>query len=173
MLEGTTKRLAIFCALLLCAGCGASIELERGDVPLESVFDSTSFYLNVNDGSRTKPDNWDGHLNLLWTNDEKREAVVAKNLEMLLSGLKAGGFQFVDEISDGTVCADLRFKSVRFDPVGGWLTDDARIDYIDLASGETLGTVVADEIWITPTVKMVFEALLNGSLELWGVASEE
>ena len=155
------------------AGCGTSVELQRGDIALEEIFQSSTFYLDVEDGSKTKPDNWDGYTNMIWTNDKKRAKVVSDHIQLLLDRLKEHGFSFVGKIDDSSVRASLKFKSVRFDPLAGWLTDDAQIAYSDTGSGEILGTVVADEIWITPTVKMVFEGLVQGSLELWGQATDD
>ncbi|MGB5354803.1 MAG: hypothetical protein WBN32_14415 [Woeseia sp.] len=171
----TTKIIfpALISISLLCSGCGASIELQRSEVALEELLVSTKFYLNIDDGSKLKPDNWDGHINLLWTNDEKRAIVVAENIQFLRTELENSGFDFVENAEDCSVLANLKFKSVRFDPVGGWLTDDAQIEYKSSIDGNTLGTVVADERWVTPTVKMVFNALVKGSLELWGQTPSE
>ena len=164
---------ALLMAVLLCSGCGASIELQRGDIELDQLFDTSKFYLRIEDGSESKPDNWDGHVNLIWTDEKKRAVVVADHIQLLKTELEKSGFVFVDNTDKSSVIANLKFKSVRYDPVGGWLTDDAKIEYTTTLDGESLGTVVADEIWITPTIKMVFEALVKGSVELWGQSSGE
>ena len=166
-------RLSLLLTLSMCAGCGANIELQRGDVPLNETLDTTRFYLEFHDGSTSKPDNLDGYLNSMWTNDAKREAVVAEHLQYLKTELATHGFTFVTTAQESTVLANLKIKSVRFDPVAGWITDDARIVYSPTAGGADLGIVVADEIWFTPTVKMVFDALVQGSLELWGLTCDE
>ena len=167
-----TRTIVLLFLALSCVGCGASIKLEPGEQPLPEFLPEARFYLTVQDGSDSKPDNWDGNLNLLWTNEEKRAAVVEKNIKMLIDGFEQNGFMFVGSENDGTVIANLEFKSVRFDPIGGWITDDARIAYTDAGTGGSLGTVVADERWTTPTVEMVFRALLKGSLKLWGQSNE-
>jgi hypothetical protein len=166
-------RLALLFMLSMCAGCGAHIELQRGAVPVDETLDTSRFYLMFEDGSTSKPDNLDGYLNLMWTSDAKRVAVVADHLQYLKTELKAHGFTFVETAEDSTVLANLKIKSVRYDPVAGWITDDARIVYSPTSGGADFGIVVADEIWFTPTVKMVFEALVRGSLELWGHTSDE
>lgn len=160
--------IAILASAFLVSGCGASIELQRSDPDLASKFESSEFFLLVEDGSKSKPDNWDGNLNLIWTNDDKRAKIVAENIQMLRSDLEENGFVFVETQIDSSVVANLIFKSVRFDPTTGWITDDARITYLSTDSGKELGTVIADEVWVTPTVKAVFGALVKGSLELWG-----
>ena len=159
--------------LATCTGCGANIELQRGDSELSSVFTTSTFYLDVDDGSKSKPDNIDGYVNLMWTNDETRAQLVAEQLQYLQSQLEAQGFRFVTTAEDSSVHAHLRIKSVRYDPVLGWITDDARIVYASTRDDAELGTVVADEIWFTPTIKMVFDALVQGSLRLWGLKADE
>jgi len=168
-----SARLTLSMTLAMCAGCGANIELQRGEVSLSETLDTTRFYLKFDDGSTSKPDNLDGYVNLLWTNDAKRVAIVAQHVEYLETELATHGFIFVASAEESTVLANLRIKSVRYDPIAGWITDDARIVYSPTDGGADLGTVVADDIWFTPTVKMVFEALVRGSLELWGRTPDE
>jgi len=165
----------VLLSLLLssCAGCGANIELQRGATSLQDALSTSTFYLILDDGSKSDPDNVDGFINLMWTDDQKREAVVAEHIQFLKSELIAHGFNFVSSQDDSTVLANLRIKSVRYDPAGGWITDDASLVYSPTLGGADLGTVLADEIFFTPTVKMVFEALVKGSLELWGKAFQE
>ena len=164
---------AVLIILLICTGCGTNIQLQRGEIALEEIFESSEFYLEVEDGSRSKPDNLDGYVNLIWTNDEKRERVVAEHIQLLRTELSKHGFVFVETLEESSVCAALKFKAVRFDPIGGWITDDAQISYTGSKNGEELGTVVANEVLITPTIKMVFESLVIGSLELWGQTPDE
>jgi hypothetical protein len=167
------KIIATLVALPFVAGCGASIELQRGDIDLAEQFESSKFFLVFEGGSGSKADNWLDDQNLIWTNDEKRKEVVAESILYLIGELEKNGFVFVDTKSGGPVLASLRFKSVRFDPMAGWITDGAQISYLSAENGDELGTVVADEGFITPKVKVVFDALIKGSLELWGRAPEE
>ncbi len=159
--------------LLGLTGCGANIELQRDAGDLSGRLVESQFFLAFDDGSESNPDNIDGYLNLVWTNDEKREAVVAEQVDRLLKELQANGFKFVESKDESTVIANLRINSVRYDPVGGWITDDAAIAYVHTDSSEKLGTVIADEVWVTPTLEWVINALVEGSLELWGVSSPE
>ena len=169
-----TQRLIALAALVAtCSGCGANIELQRSESEQGTELATSTFYLDFDDGSKSKPDNIDGYLNLIWTNDATRAKLVAEHLQELQSQLEARGFRFVATVEESTVRANLQIKSVRFDPVLGWITDDARIVYASTQDGANLGTVVADEIWFTPTIKMVFDALVEGSLRLWGLMSDE
>ena len=168
------SRIAVLSALLAtCTACGANIEMQRNDPALSGMFSNSKFYLEFDDGSKSNPDNIDGYVNLLWTNDSTREKLVDEYLKFLQSELQANGFNFVSTAEDSSVHAHLRIKSVRFDPVLGWITDDAQVVYTRTDGGAELGTVVADEIWFTPTIKMVFEALVEGSLRLWGLRPDE
>jgi hypothetical protein len=169
-----TSRFAVLAVLLpALVGCGANVELQRGPTPLSNLLASSRFYLSVDDRSTSDPDNIDGHANLLWTDELKRAQVVTEHIALLRTELSSHGFTFVPTPEECSVIAHLRIKSVRFDPLGGWLTDDARIVYSAASSGDELGTVVADENFVTPTVQKVFEALVAGSVELWGQASDK
>jgi hypothetical protein len=165
--------IALSMLAVTCFGCGANIELQRSDSELATELATSSFYLDFSDGSKSKPDNIDGYLNLIWTHNATRAKLVAEHLQDLQSRLQAQGFRFVTTVEDSTVRANLQIKSVRFDPVLGWITDDARIVYASTRDGANLGAVVADEIWFTPTIKMVFDALVEGSLRLWGLKPDE
>ena len=59
------------------------------------MFSNSKFYLEFDDGSKSNPDNIDGYVNLLWTNDSTREKLVDEYLKFLQSELQANGFNFV------------------------------------------------------------------------------
>ncbi len=93
------------------------------------MFASSKFYLEIDDGSKSDPDNIDGYVNLLWMNDAMRAKLVPEYLTYLQSELHANGFSFVSSAENSSVRANLRIKSVRFDPLLGWITDDAKVVY--------------------------------------------
>jgi hypothetical protein len=99
-------RVGLLAMLAMCVGCGAHIELQRGDVLLNETLATTKFYLQFDDSSKSKPDNLDGYLNLLWTNDAKRTALIAEQLQFLKSELAAHGFTFgySDRWATKTLC---------------------------------------------------------------------
>lgn len=160
---------AIGLSIAFCGGCASNTAIERSDEPLQDLFKQTVFHFELDDKSKDKPDNIDGHVNLLWTDDSKRADVVTTNWMELLAKLRTSGFVITRERGESTVHARLKLKSVRYDPVGGWITDDARLEYCRASDGVLLGAVVAKEGLITPTVSSVFESLFDGSLQLWGV----
>ena len=140
---------------------------------LDGQLETSQFYFVFEDGSESAPDNWDGHVNLIWTGDEKRDEIVAVQIQRLLDELRQSGFAFVQNRSESNVVAHLKLKSVRFDPIGGWITDDAALTYSTTYNGAEMGSVVADEVWITPKLKWVIDALVSGSLELWGLQESD
>ena len=115
----------MFSTLPLFAGCGANIELQKGTTELKETLQVSTFYLELHDGSKSRPDNLDGYLNYLWTSDTRRAALVTKHVVWLKEELAKKGFTFVDNIAEYSVHTELTIKSVRFDPFMGWLTDDA------------------------------------------------
>jgi hypothetical protein len=78
------------------------------------------------------------------------------------------GFTIQEDSASSTCVGRLTLKSVRYDPVSGWITDAARLEYFRASDGALLGTVDAQDNFFTPTVESVFNALLEGSLRLWG-----
>lgn len=159
-------------SLLFLTGCAPNIKLDRAENDLAGQLTSSQFYFVFEDGTDSAPDNWDGHINLIWTGDEKRDEIVAVQIQRLIDELKQSGFTFVQKKDESNVVAHLKLKSVRFDPIGGWITDDAALTYLTTRDGKEMGSVVADEVWITPKLKWVVDALVSGSLELWRVAKE-
>ena len=154
-------------------GCGTSIKLDRADTDLAGQLESSRFFFVFDDGTESAPDNWDGHINLIWTGDEKRDEIVAVQVHRLLHELNLSGFTLVQEQSESNVVARLKLKSVRFDPIGGWITDDASLTFSATVDDENLGSVVVDEVWVTPKLKWVIDALVLGSRQLWGVEESD
>ncbi len=173
MFRSTIIAFSYSLALLCLAGCAPSIELDRAADDLPDRFEDSRFYFTFDDGSESAPDNWDGHINLIWTGDEARDRIVAEQVQRLVDGLEQSGFAFVADLGDSTVVANLRLKSVRFDPLGGWITDDASLTYSSAGADTELGRVVANESGMTPKLKWIIDALLSGSVELWGQGSAE
>ena len=163
------SRSIVLLAVLACVGCASTTEITPGSIDLKGSLAASVFYLQFEDGSKGNPDNLDGYANLLWTTDKSRAKVVEAHLADLQARLSAAGFKFTQEPTESNTRACLKLKSVRYDPVGGWITDDASLSYTRNTDNVLLGTVTANERFITPTVNAVFDSLISGSLVLWGV----
>lgn len=162
-----TMRFMTVCCLALCSACVSAPMVESSDPELRQRHKSERFYLEVHDGSAEIPDNLDGHINRIWTRKAKRDEVVLEAIARLRGGLAAASFNFVEIDTEASVIVRTTFRSVRLDPVSGWIMDGARIDYVSVDSSEILGTVKASDSFITPTVESVVDALIAGSVELW------
>ena len=162
------SRFACPVALLCLAGCGTQTIVNKTDVDLFQRFETSRFFFAFEDGSDSAPDNLDGYINLIWTNDEDRDEFVSEQILRLVDELTDHGFAFVESKDESTVVAKLKLKSVRFDPVSGWITDDAKLTYMNTEDDVEVGNVVSNEVWVTPKLKMVIDSLVRGSLELWG-----
>ena len=160
--------------LIAASGCtGITTKVERKTESLPGDLESLSFDLAVKDGSEGKPNNWDGNLNLLWTNDKKRAEVLAEHIEVLVRRLREEGFDFLEDENADVVRATLQVNSVRRDPINGWTTDGATLTFSSGSTGEVFGVVDAVEDWVTPKIGKVFESLVQGSVELWASKPDE
>ena len=149
-------------------GC-AAIKVERNTPFNGKETNSKILHLKVIDRSTSSPDNVDGYINKLWTKDPERAQAVKGAIEMLESDLKPYGFQFVDSLEASQTIAQLEISSVRFDPVGGWITDGVVMIYRNRETGEQMGKVIANDTFVTPGLQKSFTRLTEGTLQLWGI----
>jgi hypothetical protein len=149
-------------------GC-ASIKVERNIAFDGNDMNSRILHLKIVDNSTSSPDNFDGYINMLWTKDSRKAQAVKSTIDMLRSDLKAYGFQFVDVSEASRIIAQLEIASVRFDPVGGWITDGAVMVYRNRETGEQIGKVIARDTLVTPGLQESFRRITEGTLQLWGI----
>jgi hypothetical protein len=167
MITKLSNLAVLLVAAELIAGCGTNVELQRSDTSLRGDLSTSKFFVSVDDGSKNIPENWDSRLSHKWTDDEKRANAVVENIAYLKEELGKRGFEIVENREDCTVLANLGINSVRYDPLAGWITDDAQIEYVASETGDSFGIVQTDKVWITTTFKVVIDALVKGSVELW------
>ena len=86
--------------------------------------------------------------------------LVAQNLSFELAAL---GFQMVDSQDKADAVALFSIGTVRYDPLAGWIADQAFLVFKDAESGTTLCTLRADTQFITPTVKRITKNLVRAA----------
>ena len=71
------------------------------------------------------------------------------------------GFRVMDSPSDATMYVDLTLNP-RFDPIGGWIADEAQLEFIDVNTGELLASYRAHASGlVTPSVNNLVSNLIK------------
>lgn len=154
--------------VVFASGCATTkIDLYSGDgyqLPKKSRIN-----FQGPDKLDTAPDNLDGFINLLWTNNEKKKRVVLSEYHKLQERLKQKGTVIENDKSASDITAILFIKSVRFDPLGGWITDGARVDLFQSSTGEKLASIQSGDALITPSLSGTFKRLGDGVIQFLGL----
>lgn len=86
------------------------------------------------------------------------EAQAAQALESLKFELLALGFQMTDTPAEADALADFSIGQIRYDPLVGWIADQAVLTFKD-PSGKVLAGFRAQSRGITPTVNNIVTKL--------------
>jgi hypothetical protein len=84
--------------------------------------------------------------------------LIAQGLAFDLESL---GFEIVNESTEAEILALFSIGTVRFDPITGWIADQAFLTLKEAKTGNTLCSFRADVRFITPTVKTLVRQLVQ------------
>lgn len=163
------RGLIVISVVSLLIGCGTTQKITRNIATDNYPTNTSRFYFELIDGSATSADNLDGKLWGLFTTDASARFAAENAIDSFKRIMGRSGFCLVKSRDDSEVIMQLTLKSVRYDPIGGWISDDAWIDYIDSKNGRSIGKVHAKEQFVTPKLETVVGGLFEGSLEFWGL----
>lgn len=82
-------------------------------------------------------------------------------LESLQFELMGIGFNFVSDVNQAAVIVEFTIGTIRFDPIAGWIADQAFVKFIDKSSGKVLAFYSAKAQFITPTVTNIIKEISN------------
>lgn len=82
----------------------------------------------------------------------KGEGQAAQALNSLQFEMAAIGFQIVGNPSEAQLVGEFSIGQIRYDPLAGWIADQAILVLKDKATGHTVGLFRAKTSFITPTV---------------------
>jgi hypothetical protein len=138
-------------ALLALIGCGSSVQFagSQPGVKLKNYNNVVAQLINSTGSVSLSTTNWQG-LGSAQISRGSDQGVQA--LESLQFDLMAIGFNFVSSENEADAIIELSIGAIRYDPLAGWIADQATLKFIDMASGRTIAMFRAKGQLITPTV---------------------
>jgi len=82
----------------------------------------------------------------------KGEGQAAQALNSLQFEMAAIGFQMVNNLSEAQLVGEFSIGQIRYDPLAGWIADQAMLVLKDTATGNTVAMFRAKTSVVTPTV---------------------
>jgi hypothetical protein len=89
--------------------------------------------------------------------DGDKQANLAKEKFVFL--LREIGFNVVNNPGNSDAIAHLSIGQIRYDPLAGWIADQASLQVEDTKSRETIAQYIADGRLVTPTVNKIIKKL--------------
>ncbi len=89
---------------------------------------------------------------------EKQSLLALESLQFELMSI---GFNFVSEENQADAIVDFSIGAIRYDPLAGWIADQAFVKFKDSESGEILAFYRAKSQAITPTVNNIISNLVK------------
>ena len=140
----------ILAAMLLCS-CGSSVQhvKARPDVRLRD-YNKLIAYLTSASGSVSASTATLGKIGSAQISSGASQGVRA--LESLQFELMAIGFNFVSSENEANAIVEFTIGDIRYDPLAGWIADQALVKFKNAKTGEVLAFFRANSQFITPTV---------------------
>ena len=153
----------IFTSLLvILSGCGSATKITTSQNPKNLVgkkihlqLVTSSGAISVSLGAMTSSSSVIAEGNAM--SGEKQAEIAAQNLAFELRSL---GLKLTNSSEDSEVVANFSIGTIRYDPIAGWIADQAFLEFYD-SSGQHILTVRAQAKFITPTVKNIINNLVN------------
>lgn len=82
-------------------------------------------------------------------------------LESLQFEMMSIGFNFVSNENQADAIVDLSIGSIRYDPLAGWIADQAFVKFRDRKSGQVIAFYRAQSQLVTPTVNNIISNLAS------------
>jgi len=89
---------------------------------------------------------------------EAQARLVAQDLAFELASL---GFELVDKKEQADAIALFSIGTVRYDPITGWIADQAFLVFKDAKTGSTISSFKAEPRFITPTTKSIVRNIMR------------
>ena len=128
---------------------------------------NVSIFVELDENFDKIPELPDGFVNKVWTDNKKAKIVVIEEVERYKSLLKLSSINVADSKEKSSVTATIKMRSVRLDPIGGWITDGVKVTFVDSKTNESIGEVSSGRQLITPSVQSVFTSLVAATSDFW------
>lgn len=148
--------------LIIISGCGSATKITTSQSPgiingkkihLQLLTSSGVFSISQGDmSSRSSAITSDSD-----NREEKHALLVAHNLAFELRLL---GLNLTNSPEDSEVIANFSIGTIRYDPLAGWIADQAFLEFQD-SSGQHILTVRAKAKLVTPTVENIVKNLVK------------
>lgn len=146
----------------LLSACGASLTAVGPKGESQRLRDFNRLYVSVASASGASSVDVATLGGLTSANTKEGLAQIALAKDRLAFQLRRIGFDVVSNPSSADAIAEFSIGAVRYDPLTGWIADEAGLVIRAADDNRVLASVFADSRWITPTVKTVVKRLADG-----------
>ena len=126
-----------------------------------------TIFVELDENFEKTPELPDGFINQLWTNNDKAKIQVIDEVESYKKLLESSRIKVANSKKGSSVTAKIKMRSVRFDPIAGWITDGAKVIFVDSKTSEVIGEVSSGRQLFTPTLNSVFKSLAIATSDFW------
>ena len=146
--------------LIFIVGCGATIDSTRS-ANAKSLRNYNKIYVNlVNSSGGTTMNTINlNEIGIGTKNLMKGDEQVKQSLESFQFELMKIGFEFVGSLDDADAYIDFTIGQIRYDPLTGWIADQATAKFQESESGKIIAYFKTEPRFITPTTKTLIEKL--------------
>lgn len=140
--------------LILLTSCSSSIQQVKSRPNLRlRQYNNIIAYLLTASGSQSISTASLGKINTAQLMSGEQQSVRA--LESLQFELMSVGFNFVTDERQADAIVEFSIGDIRYDPLAGWIADQALVKFMDRKTGTVLAFFRANSKLITPTVNNI------------------
>lgn len=158
--------LHFFVVLTLCQACGSSVRATRLSPDLQlRAYSPLAVGLVSSSGALS----FSGIAThgIVAANASSGEAQLQLALQSMRFELRAIGFEVLDDTNSAKAIGEFSIGAVRYDPIGGWIADQAFLRIRAKSSGQTVAAYRADGRFITPSVANLVSNVAKAIAKDW------
>lgn len=165
------RRVALLVAALVLCACGASVRTAGLQTPSPSPSPSQSqslrsfqrLHLVLKDATGSRSIDLSGLVSggslLAGGSAKDGQAQTVSAAQRMAFELQVIGFDMVDRPENAELLAEFSIGAVRYDPITGWIADQASLVLRDPQTGRVVFTAFADTRFVTPRVSTLIGRL--------------
>jgi len=147
-------------ALFYLSGCSATVRhtMSKPNLKLRN-FNKVILYLMNNSGSVSFSSANLKNVRSMQIMDGEKQGIIA--LESLQFEMMSIGFDIVTSESDAKAIVEFFIGQIRYDPVGGWIADQAIVKFRERTTGDIIAIFQAKKQMITPSINNIVSNLVK------------
>ena len=144
------------------AACGASVTALKPESGNDRLRNFNRLYITTVAMSGSDSMDLASGGGLISAGGKHGESQIPFAVERLAFELRRLGFDVVSDRRSADAIAEFSIGSIRYDPISGWIADEASLVVRAADDDRVLASAFAETRWITPTVRTVIRRLAGG-----------